>query len=303
MTTQWHPVFAQLLRPLLEGYFEVQTNVPVGDAPRQADLVLLQRTSSATSALPFKGVWRYLTCWNILEYKGPTVSARHEHLDLLVELGLGIHRRLNEERAKTKKKPLPAADVSFWYLNNDIGKRFLKRAIGKLGSLQSLGDGVWRGAILDRKVYLVSGVDLPVEADSLPFHILGIEPIEKQLSVARLIRQQPQLCELYTEFMGSLHPEILQELKAMGKSSKKGPQFHLKPLVDMMGLDEAIDQLGAKQILEKMGAKKIIREMGAKTIIDEVGAKTIIDEIFAHLSDEKRAELVREIEKAKGKKK
>ena len=30
----WHPLFAQLLRPLLEGYYEVQTNVPVGDAPR-----------------------------------------------------------------------------------------------------------------------------------------------------------------------------------------------------------------------------------------------------------------------------
>jgi hypothetical protein len=29
---QWHPVFAQLLRPLVEDYYEVQTTVPVGDA-------------------------------------------------------------------------------------------------------------------------------------------------------------------------------------------------------------------------------------------------------------------------------
>ena len=35
---QWHPHFAKLLRPLLEDYFEVQINVPVGDAPREADL-------------------------------------------------------------------------------------------------------------------------------------------------------------------------------------------------------------------------------------------------------------------------
>src|SRR5260370_21894127 len=30
---QWHPLFAQLLRPLVQDYYEVQTNVPVGDAP------------------------------------------------------------------------------------------------------------------------------------------------------------------------------------------------------------------------------------------------------------------------------
>ena len=42
---QWHPIFAQLLRPLVQDYYEVQTDVPVGDAPREADLVLLRRTS------------------------------------------------------------------------------------------------------------------------------------------------------------------------------------------------------------------------------------------------------------------
>ena len=32
--TQWHPLFAKLLRPLVEGHYEVQINVPVGEAPR-----------------------------------------------------------------------------------------------------------------------------------------------------------------------------------------------------------------------------------------------------------------------------
>jgi hypothetical protein len=95
---QWHPLFAELLRPLVKGSFEVQTNVPVGDAPRSADLVLLRRTSSAAPA--FQGLWRWLTAWNVLEFKGPTVSPRLGDLDLLIELGLGIHRRLNDERRK-----------------------------------------------------------------------------------------------------------------------------------------------------------------------------------------------------------
>ena len=87
---QWHPIFAQLLRPLLHDYYEVQTDVPVGDAPREADIVLLRRTSKVP--LPFHGLWQHLTTWNVLEFKGPTVDPRLRDLDLLVELGLGIDR-------------------------------------------------------------------------------------------------------------------------------------------------------------------------------------------------------------------
>jgi hypothetical protein len=101
---QWHPLFAQLLRPLLQGYYEVQTDVPVGDLPRQADLVVLRRTSRQPPA--FRGLWKGLTTWNVLEFKGPSVSARLGHLSLLTELGLGIERRLNEECARKKRRPL-----------------------------------------------------------------------------------------------------------------------------------------------------------------------------------------------------
>jgi hypothetical protein len=66
--TQWHPLFAQLLRPLLEGRYEVQTGVAVGDARRQADIVLLRRTAAGP---PFGGLWRWLTVWNLLEFTPP----------------------------------------------------------------------------------------------------------------------------------------------------------------------------------------------------------------------------------------
>src|SRR5258708_5512858 len=45
--TQWHPIFAQLLRPAVEAYYEVETTFPVGDAPREADFVLLRWTKVA----------------------------------------------------------------------------------------------------------------------------------------------------------------------------------------------------------------------------------------------------------------
>src|SRR6516164_5883991 len=100
---QWHPVFAQLLRPVVEAYYEVQAAVPVGDAPREADFVLLRRTAAAP---PFVGLWRHLSPWNILEFKGPTVSPRRDDIELLVELGLGIDRRLQTERLQQRQRRL-----------------------------------------------------------------------------------------------------------------------------------------------------------------------------------------------------
>ena len=59
----WHPVFAELLRPMVESHYAVETNVPVGDAPRQADFVLLRRTR--VGPLPVPGLWRDLAALNM----------------------------------------------------------------------------------------------------------------------------------------------------------------------------------------------------------------------------------------------
>jgi hypothetical protein len=124
---QWHPVFAELLRPLVESHYEVAPNMPVGDAPRQADFVLLRRTRAGR--LPAGGLWHDLTTWNVLELKGPTVSPRDEDLDRLVELGLGIHRRLNEERAKQGRPPL---SKSAEFFSHDRGRLWYTPVSGGL---------------------------------------------------------------------------------------------------------------------------------------------------------------------------
>ena len=127
---QWHPIFADLLRPLLQDYYDVLTEVPVGDVPREADLLLLRRTAPA----PFVGIWRHLTTWNVLEFKGPTDDPALRDLDLLLEVGLGIDRRLNEDRQRDKQPLLERAEVSWWYLANHVGRR-LRAEAQKQGAL------------------------------------------------------------------------------------------------------------------------------------------------------------------------
>jgi hypothetical protein len=135
---QWHPIFAHLLRPLVESHFELRTDQPVGELPRQADLLLLHKT--AAGPVPFQGLWRRLTTWSLLEYKGPTVSARIDDLHDLLELGLGIHRRLNESRER--QTVVGYAETSFCYLANHLGRRFLANARNHLPGMQEQAAGV-----------------------------------------------------------------------------------------------------------------------------------------------------------------
>ena len=140
---QWHPIFAQLLRPVVAAYYDVQTTVPVGDAPREADFLLLRRTAQA--APPFRGLCAYLTPWNIMEYKGPSVSARLADIGSLIEVGLGNRTATaSGSRAEQKQRRLGPEAVSFWYLANHLGRRFLVGAERKLGPLEQLDPGLWQ---------------------------------------------------------------------------------------------------------------------------------------------------------------
>jgi hypothetical protein len=278
---QWHPIFAQLLRPAVEGYYDVQTTVPVGDAPREADFVLLRRTASAP--LPFRGLWRHLSTWNIFEFKGPTVSPRREDIDLLVELGLGIDRRLQGERLKQRQRRLGPEEVSFWYLANHLGQRFLRSAEQKLGRLEFLGPGLWRCRLLQRLVFLVSSIDLPVEADSLPLHVVGQEPLATERQVARLVLEQPDLQRLYGGWLATLHPTAWREIEAMARIMGKRLTFDIRPAVESLGLDEVIKQVGLDRLMEQAGDKELIRRMG-------------LDRLLASLSPAQRRELKRRLQ-------
>jgi hypothetical protein len=270
MKRQWHPLFARLLRPLVESHYEVQTGVPVGDAPRLADIVLLRRTSAAR--LPFRGLWRHLTTWSVLEFKGPTVAARPADIDLLVELGLGIHRRLNEQRVRDGEAPLGAADVSFWYLANRLGRHFLDQARASLGEVEAQGPGVWRCGALRRLVFLVSGVELPVDRDSLPLHIVGDEPAPTGRRVAEFLAAHPALWDEYSGFLATMHPDLWEEVRAMSKTTGKRRKFdfYILPVIEEMGLERVIEQVGLERVIEAVGVERVVRAKGLPWLVSQL---------------------------------
>jgi hypothetical protein len=266
-STQWHPLFAELLRPMLQDYYDVQTNFAVGDAPRQADIVVLRRTTEGPT--PFRGLWRHLTPWNVFEFKGPSVSARLRDLDLLVELGLGVDRRLNEERQRQRQRPMNPEDVSFWYLTNHLGRRFLRSAEQRFGHLEQLGEGLWRSHVMERLVYLVSNTAIPVENDTLPVHLLAQDSVENDLAVVRLIAEESRLWEMYASYMASRSPKLWKEILEMAQRKHKGPQFDIRLIVKEIGittaLDQVIDALGVEAYLKDMEQrKKLFKKLSAE---------------------------------------
>ncbi len=311
---QWHPLFAQLLRYLVEDYYAVETNVPVGDLPREADILLVRRTTETPP--PFQGIWRHLTPWNVLEFKGPSDDPALRDLDLLVEVGLGIDRRLNEQHAREKLALLERADVSFWYLANHLGRRFLAEAQELFGDCTALSEGLWRCYNMRHPVFLVSRDTLPVEPDTVPLHLVCQESEQVTLQLAQVVLQQPGWWQRFSSYLLMFHPHLKQEIERMAQQSGVADEVDLRPLFKAIGPTEAIKQVvqavgppeALKQLIQAVGLpealKQLIQAVGLpealKQLIQAVGLPealkqlieaTSVEALLANLTPEQLAEL------------
>jgi hypothetical protein len=260
-STQWHPIFTYLLRTLVEDHYEVQTNLPVGDLPREADIVLVRRTSDRPP--PFRTLLHYLTTWNIIEFKGRTVSARFRDIDLLVELGLGVDRKLNEDRTNAGTEPLGPEEVSFWYIVNHFGDRFLEEARAALGTLEEASPGVWRSQILRRPVFLIDSAGVTVDRESVAVHLVGEESPQIEQELARVIALEPAYWVRYGGFLATSHPKILEETRRMATANAKPGDIDLHPLIEMVGQAKVAEALGLEAMIKAMGVESVLAKLSA----------------------------------------
>jgi hypothetical protein len=280
---QWHPLFALLLRPLLQDYYDVQTDLPVGDKPRQADMVLVRRTAQA----PFVGIWRNLTTWNALEFKGPTDDPALRDLDLLFEVGLGIDRRLNEERRRQGQDEFTRAEVSWWYLANHVGHRFRAEAERLLGSLEDLDAGLWRGWAFGHPFLIVSRDTIVVDRESVPLHLVTQESAERSRALAAEVVREPGFWHTYGAYLGELHLEALKEVLRMNPLLEKEPFSDLRPLIEVLGVQRVIDQIGLQRVIDQVGLQRLIDQVGLQRLIDQVGLQRLIDQVgLQHVIDQ-----------------
>ena len=254
-----------------------ETNYAVGDIPREADILVVHRTSAGPP--PFRGLWRHLTTWNVFEFKGPTVAARVRDLDLLVEVGLGVDRRLNEDRVRQRQAALEPEQVSFWYIVRGFGLRFQDEARRRLAQLEEIAPGLWRGQALRRLVLLVNSERFATEPDSVPLHLLVRRATEQERELARLVIEQRNYLAWYQPVLAGLHPEAWAEVETMARAKSKGLKFDFNAVVRYHGLHALVEACG--------GLKTVVKAFGPKNVVKEIG----LDGILASLTPEERQKL------------
>jgi hypothetical protein len=164
--TQWHPMFASLLKALLRDYYTIDPEVSVSELPRRGDLLVVRKQDGP--APPFTGLWSWLRDWNVIEFKGMTDDANAADLELLVHVGTGLTYKTNEERRGRREEPLANMQMTFWYVAGTIGQTFLRNATSYSEFIYQTS-GVWRGTAWGHPMFLVSAEGVPPEElDSLP---------------------------------------------------------------------------------------------------------------------------------------
>jgi hypothetical protein len=156
----------------------------------------------------------------------------------------------------------------------------------------------------------VSSVDLPVEEDSLPLHLVGRESPATERLVARLLLERRELRERYGGWLASLHPTAWREVEDMARTAGKKLELDLRPaieylglarVIDQVGLDRVIEQVGIDRVIAQIGLDRVIAQVGLDRVIEQVGEKEVIKQIglerlLAHLSPAERRELKRRLQ-------
>jgi hypothetical protein len=185
---------------------------------------------------------------------------------------------LNEERTRQRQPPLDAAEVSFWYMANHLGRRFLREAREALGPLEEASPGVRRSQLLRRSLFLVDGRSVPVDRESVALHLAGEESPEIDRALARVIVEEPGYWQLYSPLLGALHPNVFEEASRMASAKGKGKGWSMRPYIEKVGLKKYLEEVELGEIVETFGKKKVVRAIGVKDIV-------------ANLSPEERQQL------------
>jgi hypothetical protein len=132
--------------------------------------------------------------------------------------------------------------------------------------------GLWRAAILGHAVYLASTVDLPVDADSLPLHLLALEPRERERQVGAFVVATPERVDAYGGLFAVLHQSVWQEVEAMARRGRRALTFDLRPAIETLGLAEVIRQIGEAEVIRQIGAKELLEELDVEAIVANLPA-------------------------------
>ncbi len=113
----------------------------------------------------------------------------------------------------------------------------------------------------------MSTIDLPVDEDSLPLHLIGAEPKEIERQVGEFMAGNQERLNAYGGLFAALHPHTWKELQAMAKTRRRKLEFDVRPWVESLGPAEVIRQIGPETVIEQLGPDEMLKRMKARDIV------------------------------------
>ena len=175
--------------------------------------------------------------------------------------------KLNEDRAKTELEPLGPEEVSFWYIVNHFGDRFVEEARAIFGTLEEASPGVWRSQILRRPVFLIDSVGVTVDRESVAVHLVGEESPEIEQQLARVIVEEPAYWERYGVSLKAFHPNIYEEVARMAAAKNQPGDLDLRPFVDKIGVKKYLEPIDTEEMIQSAGPKKVVETLGVERYV------------------------------------
>ena len=93
--------------------------------------------------------------------------------------------------------------------------------------------------------------NLPLERESLPFHLLGAESEEREQALAEFLVERAELWRQYGEYLAAFHKAAFERVALMAKRKNQVlERINIALLVDFLGIPEMISQVGLKRVIE-----------------------------------------------------
>ena len=272
MAIYWHPFLAQFLRQDYGDRLIIQEEVPLGEMPPRADLILIRRDPQVKLPFPFS----HLGETTLVEYKGPGRRAGQEEL---VQLEIyGLLYQLREKRWDRAK-------LTLWLLASGFQRTISRKRGAYLRQERKVGAGVRGGRMDEFPAFLLDLTELPIERATLP--LVMVSKGRQEREVVEYVIDHVAECAAYLQPLLLLHAPMVKEVLTMRQMTPEEVGVDLKSIVSLFGEDRVIEALGGMENVFRLWSERLrqrrIRpeEMGIdlKSIVSLFGEDRVIEAI------------------------
>jgi hypothetical protein len=143
---------------------------------------------------------------------------------------------------------------------------------------------------------------VPVEVDTIPLHLLDLDPPAPR-ALGELVLGRQELLNRFATWLFALQPDLWKEIQHMASSTTTGSilnweaigkQVDLMEVVPHLPLDKVIERLGVHRAIEVIGLPRVIEAVGLPRVIETIGAEKVLDALLAQMPPERLQEMLQQ---------